>query len=571
MKAITLSVMMSLSGAFAFAADYYVSASGQDTNAGTQDAPFATINKAVSVAIAEDVIYVSGKITLSEQVSIEDFGGITFKGLNNAIVDGAKKTRLFFIRGVNDIVFEDLTMQNGYTESNDDTDGRGAALNIGSASVILRNCKVLNNSNECLITGNNQGGAVFADDAVFTATNSIFDGNESFQGGFLFANKSTINMTKCEVTSNQALDASLDTHSDDGRGGAFMASNCQLTFKNVKFDFNLAQGMGGVGFIGGSEVDQIYLFDGCSITNNDAGSYGEYASHAGAFFFANGKMNLTMVNTTIANNSCTAAGGIMMVDPANSGSEFTFINVTASNNQTQDNMGNCGGLRFLGDNHKVFIYNSIFEGNYSIANSAYADISFIGVPKNLVVENSIIGNVVNNGTTLTDGLSGVKNSTVNTLPAEPFVAGLDEALDDEFGIWRLTDGALGINYGDAKFLKNLDISVDQLGKVRPFENNKCYAGATEYLVGDEVITGMSKIEISELSVYPSPVTELLTLTASVNGNILVEVYDLAGRKIEVLANEVSDGQFRRTFNVAGYQNGIYFIAVNGKTIKFIKK
>jgi hypothetical protein len=43
-----------------FAADYYVSTTGDDANPGTIDAPFATIVKGVDVAAAGDVIYVRG-------------------------------------------------------------------------------------------------------------------------------------------------------------------------------------------------------------------------------------------------------------------------------------------------------------------------------------------------------------------------------------------------------------------------------------------------------------------------------------------------------------------------------
>src|SRR4051812_11048214 len=42
-----------------FAADFYVSASGSDSNSGTQSAPFRTITKAASVATPGTVVHVA--------------------------------------------------------------------------------------------------------------------------------------------------------------------------------------------------------------------------------------------------------------------------------------------------------------------------------------------------------------------------------------------------------------------------------------------------------------------------------------------------------------------------------
>jgi MYXO-CTERM domain-containing protein len=62
-SALPLAVLaVSLFGASgrARATDYYVATDGSDTNAGTMDAPFATLQKGVSVAAAGDTVYIRG-------------------------------------------------------------------------------------------------------------------------------------------------------------------------------------------------------------------------------------------------------------------------------------------------------------------------------------------------------------------------------------------------------------------------------------------------------------------------------------------------------------------------------
>jgi hypothetical protein len=55
-KLFTILMMLSASVAV-LAADYYVSPSGSDDNAGTIDAPFATLKKAIGNATAGTTIY----------------------------------------------------------------------------------------------------------------------------------------------------------------------------------------------------------------------------------------------------------------------------------------------------------------------------------------------------------------------------------------------------------------------------------------------------------------------------------------------------------------------------------
>ena len=67
--------------------DYYVSISGDDSNPGTLDLPFKTIQHATSIVEAGDTVYIRGG-TYREKISIENLHGtkdnlITFKNYND--------------------------------------------------------------------------------------------------------------------------------------------------------------------------------------------------------------------------------------------------------------------------------------------------------------------------------------------------------------------------------------------------------------------------------------------------------------------------------------------------------
>ena len=70
----------------------------------------------------------------------------------------------------------------------------------------------------------------------------------------------------------------------------------------------------------------------------------------------------------------------------------------------------------------------------------------------------------------------------------------------------------------------------------------------------------------QLSIYPNPGRESFTILAEQPLNI-VEVYSLSGQKVQ----SVSCGNRQQVdINMEDFQSGMYFVAVNGKTFKWIK-
>ena len=58
-----LTMGFTLSVAQAFGAVYYVATDGSDSNAGSKDKPFATLNKANKVVAAGDTVWIRGGIS----------------------------------------------------------------------------------------------------------------------------------------------------------------------------------------------------------------------------------------------------------------------------------------------------------------------------------------------------------------------------------------------------------------------------------------------------------------------------------------------------------------------------
>ncbi|WP_372009385.1 hypothetical protein NBRC13296_01515 [Paenibacillus chitinolyticus] len=58
---------------------FYVSANGSDSNAGTKDAPFATIDKALTSVVSTSTIVLLNDITLNQKLSISVTGKVTIR------------------------------------------------------------------------------------------------------------------------------------------------------------------------------------------------------------------------------------------------------------------------------------------------------------------------------------------------------------------------------------------------------------------------------------------------------------------------------------------------------------
>ena len=199
-----------LCGSFAFAADYYVSTAGLDTNDGlSTESAFATIDKAVSTAVAGDTIYVAaGTYTTTTQygpnlvatmiglgntrndVVIESSGAYrTLRTASTAVVTNltiigntlwkADKGGAVEMSGG---TIEDCVIKNGTAYANSSSLAGG---NIYMSAGLVSNCEIIGGS------ATNRGGNVYLDGGTISNC-TVKGGYSSRSGGNIFGYKGLV-------------------------------------------------------------------------------------------------------------------------------------------------------------------------------------------------------------------------------------------------------------------------------------------------------------------------------------------------------------------------------------------
>jgi len=82
--------------------------------------------------------------------------------------------------------------------------------------------------------------------------------------------------------------------------------------------------------------------------------------------------------------------------------------------------------------------------------------------------------------------------------------------------------------------------------------------------------------MDKLKVYPNPATDQLTLEFSLEqkSTVVIEIFDLSGRKVSEMSNNLNEGIQRIDYNVNGYSSGVYYVRMLAgekvETIKWVK-
>lgn len=254
--------------------NFFVSATGSDSNDGTTNAPLRTIQGAITkfneVCSNESTcnIYLLSNITPSS----DDFvNGITSLVTLSAGTENSMKTYnimpyssgsgtttytinanrnenqlgcVISVAEYNTLNLTNLTISGGRTGTN--TNGGG--IYVGSnATVTLTNCTVSNNH----VLGGN-GGGIFNDGGSVTLNGCTVTGNSASQGGGgIFNSSGTVTLNSCTITSNIA---------GYGGGGVYNVDMLKIS-GNVNVTGNTGETNGGSG-----SANNIYLEDGKYIT-----------------------------------------------------------------------------------------------------------------------------------------------------------------------------------------------------------------------------------------------------------------------------------------------------------------
>ena len=312
---------------------WYVSSNGYDYNDGSSSSPFATIQKGIDMASDGDTVFVKVG-TYVESINFNDKNVIVIgDSRDSTFIDGEGINRIINLNGNNNVVLENFTLKNGYSNWG------GALLFNNGDTLKLNHCNFFNNSSE-------QGGGVFnSNGGVVDIFNCFFENNSSVNG------RSVINIGN-------------DVNDEN--------SNISISIKYSIFNDNSSDSKGAVNVWAADSVE----ISNCTFSNNFSGSYaGALNVHDVNYFI--------MEHSKVLNNHCVtgSGGGISTWDLS-----YGLINNSSIIGNISE-QGNGGGI-VLWSNANMEIINSTIADNQAQS----AQDLFIKHNSTLKLENSVVYN-----------------------------------------------------------------------------------------------------------------------------------------------------------------------------------
>lgn len=218
---LSLAVFFFLSASSIYAADYYVSTTGSDSNSGSESSPWKTIQKGINSLKAGDILYIKGG-TYPEKLNVNTSGTssapITISGYADEMptVDGSNISL-----GCYDFL---VTVKGSYVnlEKLKVANSTGGGMYIGGTASSIKNVS-LSHLGE---TG-----------AVLAGTNNIADTVTVTDNGYRYGSGcSTWGSALCTVGKDSVIKNSL-TYNNVGEGlNAYAASSGAIIEDNVSYD-----------------------------------------------------------------------------------------------------------------------------------------------------------------------------------------------------------------------------------------------------------------------------------------------------------------------------------------------
>ena len=319
---------------------YVSNSTGSDTTGdGSQNKPYQTINKGISMVTSGGTVHIADGIytgTGNTNLIINKNMNIIGESQTGTIINGTGTNWMFVVYGGTDVTITNLTLTNGkagLTDMYGYFHVGGAIVNYGTLSV-----------NGCTFTGNNAdcGGAIYNPWATLSVNNCTFTGNTANNdGGAIYNQGGTINsVSGCIFKGNNA----------DYGGGAI---EVDLTgdIKNLSdcnFIDNTASEGGAI-----NNVGTINSLNGCTFTGNTA-------VNGGAIYNLAGTISLSGCNFT--KNTATNGGAICNDYYYLSDSKVTLdgCNITSNTATTYGGAIYNGGI--LTANYNRFYNNTATDG-----------------------------------------------------------------------------------------------------------------------------------------------------------------------------------------------------------------
>ncbi|NOR86576.1 MAG: T9SS type A sorting domain-containing protein [Bacteroidales bacterium] len=131
---------------------------------------------------------------------------------------------------------------------------------------------------------------------------------------------------------------------------------------------------------------------------------------------------------------------------------------------------------------------------------------------------------------------------------------------------------------DNMTLDELAIDSDYFWSVRAYKTTDTSAWADNFSFHIPWNIGLNEMQnISQLSIFPNPATTTVSIQflAKENMELKVSISDILGKTITEKTMEISSGNFKTSFNVSEFNNGVYFIELQQgdrkNVLKFVVK
>ena len=392
---------------------WYIATTGSDeTGDGSEESPYATIQKGVDVAIDMDTVHVSngiyeGGIVISNksilligesreetkinqpisspQISIIDCGADTTRVENFIIESGSSNNGGGIFSSESTIEVENVDFSNNSSSNN------GAAINTVASTVKVQNSTFNLNTSVLL------GGAIFVDPlSTCEIYNSSFTNNEAWHGGAI----ATIGGGKllvqgCSISNNNAAgynsNLDFDYPTFGGGGGIYQEWSDDLEIYDTEIINNTAETGAGGGIA--IYLSNDIIIDNIILNNNSSSGTNHPSGGGGAAFYR--VDNILFENSTISNNisNDNSGGGIFF--GSESGNANLVVNATFNRLSIFNNHAMSGGGIFCWS-AILNLYNSTIAQNTATNN----EWSGGGLASHYVTEPNIInslfwGNVPN--------------------------------------------------------------------------------------------------------------------------------------------------------------------------------
>ena len=509
---------------------WYIATTGSDeTGDGSEENPYATIQKGVDIAIDMDTVYVSngtyeGGIVISNksisligesreetkinqpissaQISIIECDTDTTRVENFAIESGSSNNGGGIFSSGSTIEVENVDFSNNSSSNN------GAAINsIGSTIKVQNSTFNLNTSNVL-------GGAIFVDPlTICEIYNSSFTNNGAWHGGAIATIGGGKLLVKgCSISNNNAAGYNSNLNFDyptfGGGGGIYQEWSDGLEIYDTEIINNTAQTGAGGGIA--IYLSNDIIIDNIILNNNSSSGTIHPSGGGGVAFYR--VDNILFENSTIANNVANdnSGGGIFL--GSESGNAALVVNATFNKLSIFNNHAMSGGGIFCWS-AILNLYHSTIAQNTATNN----DWSGGGLASHYVTEPNIINslfwdntpNSIKNGYLQTPVLVSY-SLTQETWGGQGNLAGIDPLFVNPYNEdFSLQLNSPCIDAGTA------DIDQDGTDEITEYYGSAPDMGAYEVL-------NMGLTNFALESNYVSPLTDSVKISTEIFGDVVAQ-------------------------------------------------